>query len=120
GHRWKGKGRSRRAAARISRSQAGRTAARRHPAQRRQRRGAVRAQMVEWQRELTAMTVEQLREMMGARPFRPFRVHLADGRSVDVEHPEFLMSSRTGRTIVVSKPNDTFEIIDLLLVANLE
>lgn len=66
------------------------------------------------------MTVEQLREMAGARPFRPFRLHLADGRSLDVDHPEFLMPSRSGRTIVVSKPTDTFEIVDLLLVTSLE
>jgi hypothetical protein len=66
------------------------------------------------------MTVEQLREMSGARPFRPFRLHLADGRSLGIDHPEFLMPSRTGRTIVVSKPNDTFEIVDLLLVTSLE
>jgi len=66
------------------------------------------------------MTVEQLREMSGARPFRAFRLHLADGRALDVDHPEFLMPSRSGRTIVVSKPNDTFEIVDLLLVTSLE
>lgn len=65
------------------------------------------------------MTVEQMREMNAARPFRPYTVHLADGRSLDIDHPEFLMFSRTGRTIVVSKPNDTFEIVDLLLVTSL-
>ena len=66
------------------------------------------------------MTVEQMREMSNTRPFHPFRIQLADGRSLDVEHPEFLMFSRSGRTIVVSKTNDTFEIIDLLLVTSLE
>ena len=66
------------------------------------------------------MTVEQMREMYKARPFQSFRIHLADGRSLDVEHPEFMMFSRSGRTIVVSKINDTFEIVDLLLVTSLE
>jgi len=66
------------------------------------------------------MTIEQLRQMSAARPFRPFRLHLADGRSLDVDHPEFLMQSRSGRTVVVSKPDDTFEIVDLLLVTSLE
>jgi len=66
------------------------------------------------------VTVEKLREMYNAKPFMPFRVHLADGRSVDIDHPEFLMFSRSGRTIYVSKPDDTFEIIDLLLVTSLE
>jgi hypothetical protein len=36
------------------------------------------------------MTIEQLRQMHQARPFRPFRVHMADGRHLDVAHPEFL------------------------------
>jgi hypothetical protein len=66
------------------------------------------------------MTVEQMREMSNAKPFHPFRIHHADGRSLDVDDPEFLMFSRSGRTIVVSKTNDTFEIIDLLLVTSLE
>ena len=66
------------------------------------------------------MTIEQMREMNAARPFRPYAVHLADGRSLDIDHPEFLMFSRTGRTIAVSKPNDTIEIVDLLLVTSLE
>ena len=43
-----------------------------------------------------------------------------NGRSLDIDHPEFLMFSRSGRTIYVSKPDDTFEIVDLLLVTSLE
>jgi hypothetical protein len=30
------------------------------------------------------MTTEQLRDMLNAQPFRPFRAHLADGSAVDV------------------------------------
>lgn len=66
------------------------------------------------------MTIEQVRSMHAARPFRPFRIHMADGRSVDVQHPEFLAQSPTGRTIMVAKADETFEIIDLLLVTSLE
>ena len=66
------------------------------------------------------MTIEQLRNTLQAQPFRPFRVHLADGRSFDVEHPEFLASIRGGRTIIVFTGGEGFEIIDLLLVTSLE
>jgi hypothetical protein len=66
------------------------------------------------------MTIEQLRNTLHAQPFRPFRVHLADGRSFDVEHPEFLASTRGGRTIIIFTGGEGFEIIDLLLVTSLE
>lgn len=66
------------------------------------------------------MTIEQLRDYHQARPFVPFRVHLADGRHLDVHHPEFLAQSPTGRTIAIAKPNDAIETIDLLLVTSLE
>jgi len=69
---------------------------------------------------LHRMTIEQLREMHQARPFQPFDIYLADGRTLPVHHPEFLAQSPTDRTIAVSKPNDAIEIVDLLLVVSLK
>ena len=66
------------------------------------------------------MTIEQLRTLHRARPFQPFRIHLADGRNLDVTHPEFLSHSASGRTAYVSKPDDSFEIVDLLLITSLQ
>ena len=66
------------------------------------------------------MNVEQLQRVQHARPFRPYRIHMADGRSLDVHHPDFVARSASGRTIIVYGPDDTFEIVDLLLVASLE
>jgi hypothetical protein len=66
------------------------------------------------------MTIEQLRKMHSARPFQPFEIHLADSRTLTVEHPEMLSQSQTGRTIAVASPDDTIEIIDLLLVVSLK
>jgi len=34
-------------------------------------------------------TANQIREVVRAQPFRPFIIHLADGRTFDVPHPEF-------------------------------
>jgi hypothetical protein len=65
------------------------------------------------------MTIEQLRKLHLARPFQPFVIHLADGRSLQVPHPEFLSQSPTGRTISVGLPDGTHEIVDLLLVTSL-
>jgi hypothetical protein len=66
------------------------------------------------------MSIEQLRTFYDAQPFRPFVMHLADGRSIPVMHREFIMSAPCGRTISVYQPDDTLNIIDLLLVTDLE
>jgi hypothetical protein len=66
------------------------------------------------------MTVEKLEQFHKTQPFRPFRINLADGRYLDIEHPEFLARTPTGRTVVVVKPDETFEVIDLLLVTSLD
>jgi hypothetical protein len=66
------------------------------------------------------MTIEQLRAVYNAQPFRPFVMHLADGREIPVQHREFFMTVPTGRTIVVAQPDDTLSIVDLLLVTDLE
>jgi hypothetical protein len=66
------------------------------------------------------MTIEQLRRMHQARPFHPFDVHLADGRSLPVAHPEFLALTPPGRTIAIGLADGTIEIVDLLLVTSLK
>lgn len=66
------------------------------------------------------MTIEQLRKMHQAQPFLPFDIHLADGRSLPVEHPEFLAITPPGRTIGVGLRDGTIEIVDLLLVTSLK
>jgi hypothetical protein len=66
------------------------------------------------------MTIEQLRNVHQAQPFRPFTIHLADGRQVHVPHNEFLSYSSSGRTIIAHQPDDSFSILDLLLVTELE
>ena len=66
------------------------------------------------------MTIEQLRQMHQARPFRPFRVHLAGGRHLNVAHPEFLAHTPTGPTVMIARPDESFEVVDLLLVTSVE
>jgi hypothetical protein len=66
------------------------------------------------------MTIEQVRKIYEDTPFRPFVIHLADGREIPVHHREFIMSAPSGRTLFVCQPDDTLNIIDLLLVTDLE
>jgi hypothetical protein len=66
------------------------------------------------------MTLEQIRNVFRAQPFQPFVIHLADGRGIPVRHPDFMLPAPSGRTIIVYQPDDSFNIIDLLLVTDLE
>jgi hypothetical protein len=66
------------------------------------------------------MTIEALRKLYDAQPFRPFVMHLADGREIAVSHREFMAAAPSGRTVVVYQPDDSFDIIDLLLVTSLK
>jgi hypothetical protein len=66
------------------------------------------------------MTIEQIRQLYNSAPFKPFIIHLADGRRIPVKHREFMATSPSGRTIVVYEQDDSFNIIDLLLVTSLE
>lgn len=66
------------------------------------------------------MTIEKLRSAYQQKPFRAFVLHLADGRAIPVLSPEFILPFPSGRTIVVIQPDDTMNIIDLLLVTDLE
>lgn len=66
------------------------------------------------------MTIDQLRRFYDAKPFQPFVIHLADGREIPIEHREFIMAAPSGRTVSVYQPDDTLNVIDLLLVTDLE
>ena len=66
------------------------------------------------------MTVERIKELYEAKPFRPFFLHLADGREIPVQHPEFMLVAPSGRTVVVIQPDDRLNIVDLLLVTDVE
>ena len=66
------------------------------------------------------MTIDQLRAVHQARPFRPFTLYLADGSHLHVPHNDFLSHSPSGRTVIVYGENEAFSIVDLLLVTKIE
>jgi hypothetical protein len=66
------------------------------------------------------MTAKQLRALRETHPFRPFTIHLADGRSMTVPHRDFVSQSPGGRTIIVYCSDESFSVVDLLLVTELE
>ena len=67
------------------------------------------------------MTTEEFRTAGEANPFRPFIIHMADGRSYPVPHRDFVSQSPGGgRTIIVYRADTSFSILDLYLVNELE
>ena len=67
------------------------------------------------------MTIDQIRRLHRAQPFQPFRINLADSRSLVVNHPELMLINEPGRTIiVVTGDENLYEVVDLLLVTSLE
>jgi len=65
------------------------------------------------------MTIQEIRKLYDARPFRPFDIHVADGRAIRVAHPEFLATAPAARTVVVYQADGSFDIVDLQLVSAL-
>ena len=66
------------------------------------------------------MTTERFQAVLHQVPFRPFTIHMADGRSIEVRHPDFVAVTPTGRTIIVTHPDENFSVLDLLLMSELE
>ena len=67
------------------------------------------------------MTPDELRKLLRAAPFKPFRLNLADGRSFDVPHPEFVAIKPHGRWIVVVTPDELgdFEVVNVPLIVSM-
>ncbi len=65
------------------------------------------------------MTAEQIKNAREANPFRPFTLMVADGRSHRIPHRDYISVSPSGRTIIVYHTDESFSIVDLLLVTEL-
>ena len=66
------------------------------------------------------MTAEQLRRAYQARPFIPFTISMGDGRRFRVPHSEFMIMTQSGRVACVVNEDDTFSVLDLLLMTELQ
>ena len=66
------------------------------------------------------MTVEKFRDTMKTHPFRPFTIHMGDGRAFLVKHPEYVLQSPGGRTVIVCDEGEGYSVLDCLLMTELE
>lgn len=66
------------------------------------------------------MRHEQIRELLRSQPFRPFTIHLPEGRAVEVVHHDFALLSPDGRTLIAYGPDSSFNMIDVMLIASIQ
>ena len=64
------------------------------------------------------MDLQGVREALRRQPFEPFSIRLADGRALPVPHPEMVAVGK--RRIIVVEPNDSWSVIEPLLIVSLD
>jgi hypothetical protein len=72
----------------------------------------------------SSMTVQTFRELLGQRPFQPFRLVMSSGQSYDVRHPEVALLTRSDLLVGVEETDEgvpaEFKICALLHVTAIE
>jgi hypothetical protein len=59
------------------------------------------------------MRRNEMVEALRASPFQPFRVHVSDGTTFDIRHPEMLMVTRQSAVVGILESRDTGESGDV-------
>ncbi len=64
----------------------------------------------------------RIRALLQVVPFRPFVIHMANGREYRVEHPEFVLASPSNQSqIIIEEPeNDRIHHIAVSIIASVE
>lgn len=65
------------------------------------------------------MITDHLKQLILARPFKPFVICMTDGKELSVNHPEFIAISPGGSTAVVFIGDEVAEIIPSVQVTRL-
>ena len=53
-----------------------------------------------------------IRDLRDEAPFRPFDIHLADGRCLTVVTPDHIMISPTNKEFALYNPDGTLNVVD--------
>jgi hypothetical protein len=73
---------------------------------------------------MSSMTVQTFRDLLGQRPFKPFKLVMSSGQTYEVRHPEMAWLTRTDILVGVGETDEgvpaEFRICSLLHVASVE
>lgn len=59
------------------------------------------------------MKAKDLRDILSARPFKPFNVVISDGRSFPVPHPDYLFFPPMSDTLIIAQSDGGVQIVGL-------
>ncbi len=66
------------------------------------------------------MNPTQLEKLLTDKPFHPFTLHVSDEAKYYVPSPEFILRTKSGRSIaILSHDGETFSIVDMLHVTRI-
>ena len=67
------------------------------------------------------MTADTIRDFLKQTPFVPFRIHMSDGRKLDVRHPAFVaMHPQSAAMAIVFTPRGRFEFVYIWNITSIE
>jgi hypothetical protein len=67
------------------------------------------------------MTGDQIRELLRATPFSPFRIHVAEQTYFDIPQSDFAWLSQSGNVLVVNAASgDVVHLIDVPFITRVE
>jgi hypothetical protein len=66
------------------------------------------------------MTPAEIKQLVEATPFSPFRLHLADGRKLDVPHPDYIHVFNQAPRAVVEFEDGSWQLVNLPIVVSVE
>jgi hypothetical protein len=69
---------------------------------------------------VTMASSPHIRSLILARPFQPFVLRLADGRSFEIAHPEYVAMQQKSLNFIVSTEDDAVHYIDIPNILEVE
>ena len=63
------------------------------------------------------MLGDEIQKLLHAQPFRAFRVHVSDGRALEVPHPDFALLTRDHEMLVIDTEDDGLEMVNVDQIA---
>jgi len=66
------------------------------------------------------MLIDNLKDFLALRPFRPFAIHLASGQTIRVDQPERLSISPDRTRIAVFTADNRFHLLEVSQITDLK
>jgi hypothetical protein len=65
------------------------------------------------------MRPHEIRIFFHRQPFDPFMIHVADGRSFHIRHPDFVSFSSDSRAVTLQNDEQLHEVVSTFMIVSL-